>query len=286
MTLIVTALSDSAIVQVSDRRLTCDGVVYDDNANKAIVATCVDARFVIAYTGMGLIRGRYGERTDEWITNYLSSQPLHRLRPHEVLDRLRAALTDTISQIRDIPTSQVALTVVAAGFHAGRPFLVEVTNFEDENGARLPQVAGVFLRHVFLPSEPFTRLDVVVHGTEQAVHDGLNAAINKLRTRLFQQSPRRIARGLVQTLRIASKHPQYGKYIGRDCMANLVLPSGKIISEYISEKKGKIVYAPHSVGPVVDSRSVSIVRDDRSTITVRGFFKLKRPTPPGEDGAD
>ena len=130
------------------------------------------------------------------------------------------------------------------------------------------------------------RLDVVVHGTEQAVHDGLNAAINKLRTRLFQQSPRRIARGLVQTLRIASKHPQYGKYIGRDCMANLVLPSGKIISEYISEKKGKIVYAPHSVGPVVDSRSVSIVRDDRSTITVRGFFKLKRPTPPVEYCAD
>lgn len=70
MTLIITALKEDNIIQVSDRRLTRNGKLYDDSANKIICVSCADASFSIAYTGLGEI---HGCRTDKWVFEYLLS---------------------------------------------------------------------------------------------------------------------------------------------------------------------------------------------------------------------
>ena len=71
MTLILTVATGQNIFQASDRRLTMpDGVLRDDEANKAICVRCRNAHFVIAYTGLAEIGAK---RTDAWIVEQLSA---------------------------------------------------------------------------------------------------------------------------------------------------------------------------------------------------------------------
>ena len=87
--MIATALSDETVVQVVDRRITKDGVLYDDLANKAICGVAADASFSIAYTGLMMAP----TRTDEWIANFLASDNVLALRLPEILEKLASALT-------------------------------------------------------------------------------------------------------------------------------------------------------------------------------------------------
>ena len=65
MTLIVTAVGKSFVIQASDRRLTTpSGALHDDNANKALCVACRDAVFAMAYTGLAQIGSK---RIDEWL---------------------------------------------------------------------------------------------------------------------------------------------------------------------------------------------------------------------------
>ena len=51
-----------------DRRLTSNGTLYDDLANKAVVVQCADAIFSVAYTGLMFTP----ERKDVWLVDFLS----------------------------------------------------------------------------------------------------------------------------------------------------------------------------------------------------------------------
>lgn len=71
MTLIISCVTTSHVVQVSDRRLTWltgsnSGQMADDNRNKALV---ICNRLVMAYTGLAEITG---SKTDEWLLDVAS----------------------------------------------------------------------------------------------------------------------------------------------------------------------------------------------------------------------
>src|SRR5881397_3094979 len=52
MTLIIGATTPTETIVVSDRRLTRNGQLYEDESNKATVFVCTDGRAVIAFTGL------------------------------------------------------------------------------------------------------------------------------------------------------------------------------------------------------------------------------------------
>ncbi len=78
MTLIITAVSGSTALQVTDRRLTfSDGSVDEEMANKSVIGQCQDARFVLSYTGSSRTKGRKdGRMTDWWAANCLFDMQL------------------------------------------------------------------------------------------------------------------------------------------------------------------------------------------------------------------
>lgn len=88
MTLIITALADDAVVQVSDRRLTlADGSIFSEDATKAICIACSDARVSLAYTGLA----RIGMTpTDHWLMELLTEGRAANKTFPELLEALAA----------------------------------------------------------------------------------------------------------------------------------------------------------------------------------------------------
>ena len=95
MTLILTCLTHEQIVQVSDRRLTTRaGKPVDDAANKAIFYAPAGA---FSYTGIARIGSK---KTHEWIADQLTIGARARQPIGDVLNRLQAALNNTVPQLR------------------------------------------------------------------------------------------------------------------------------------------------------------------------------------------
>ena len=111
MTLIATAISDESVVQVVDRRITKEGTLYDDLANKALCAVCADARFSLCYTGVMMTP----LRTDEWLANFLAGDQVLRQPLPVVLDALAKALTSELVRLGDLPAQHRRLTIALAG---------------------------------------------------------------------------------------------------------------------------------------------------------------------------
>jgi hypothetical protein len=140
MTLIATALSDQCVIQVVDRRITKDGVLCDDLANKALCGFCADARFSMCYTGLMMTP----IRTDAWLANFLAADRLLSQPLPTVLDVLAKGLTREFERFQHLPGVQRGLTVVLAGFGPPGPFAATVTNQEDDRGRFLAEPMGGF----------------------------------------------------------------------------------------------------------------------------------------------
>jgi hypothetical protein len=54
MTLIVALMAPAQAILVSDRRLTKNGQLVDDEKNKATVLVCADGRVAVAFTGLAV----------------------------------------------------------------------------------------------------------------------------------------------------------------------------------------------------------------------------------------
>ncbi|WP_210468232.1 hypothetical protein [Vibrio crassostreae] len=72
MTMIVALANDQHVIQISDRRLSCDGELVDDEVNKATFLECDDVCAIIGFTGLA----RY-KRFDvqEWLLETLNKCP-------------------------------------------------------------------------------------------------------------------------------------------------------------------------------------------------------------------
>ena len=246
MTLILTALSSDRVVQVSDRKLTYpDGRRYTDDANKAVVVHCDDAHFSIAYTGLAYVRDKETKtlkKTDHWIADSMCSimQRPGRWGIQEVYEAFAAHATETFENTRNVPLTRKATAFVLAGFNFWAP--------SAQNVVCTPVAASLSNMSITTTGNIKVERDFATvrywaaqrsmwpNGTEiwvdgqvsaLASRDALAKAFHR-RTRVLhrrlqraeQRSPRdkaEVAEDLVSVVRMASRHPQYGKYIGRDC---------------------------------------------------------------------
>jgi hypothetical protein len=237
------------VVQVVDRRLTKQGVLYDDLANKAICGVCADARFSLAYTGLMMTP----LRTDEWLAILLSRNSVLAQPFPRVLDTLAAALTEEFERFKDLADDQRRLTLAFAGFGKPGPFAATVSNQEDEYGRLLGRPERRFRSSVALRNtKEMWRLDLVFHGAEAAINDELKQAIAKIRRALFRKPGSRIASALVAIVRRAAKHETYGHLISPNCISMVLSASSQEImcdDHYVGERRK--VHLPHFVSPTV-----------------------------------
>jgi hypothetical protein len=256
MTLIITAIADDAVVQVSDRRLTrADGSICSDNACKAICMTCLDAHVSLAYTGLA----RIGPiSTDHWLVEMLIEIRASSKRFPEVVDSLAAAATERFRHLRELGDWR-RLSLVFGGFGPSGAMAALVSNQEDSSGRELSTVSDMFNTGFWLRNDRrMYKLDLMLSGATAAVGPELIESIKRIRKRFLHQSPEDRIRVLLQILRRAAKHPKYGGLIGEDCMGTIVWLDGGFRTTYHPTEDTALSYMPHFVGVGLSARDIWI----------------------------
>jgi len=223
MTLILTAVTKHTVVQVSDRRLTSGGSVRSENAIKGMCVVCTDSAFAIGYTGLATVYG--GLSTDEWLFNHLSTFRVDDKSVVDIANEIRDHATRTFEMLRRTrDTIVLRTTFVLAGFRFDQPFVLTITNMEDQDGKLFRSAADEFRGYASLPKPRTVRRksDLWAHGAEQAL-DELKSALRRVRERSFSSDDDRAARMLVGLVRSASKCDK-AQTIGQDCLSVVVDP--------------------------------------------------------------
>ena len=122
-------------IQVSDRCLTVDGVVHDDEANKAIVLNCGNARLAIGFSGLS----KYGSfNTRKWLLQTLNECAPPEYTAKEIVERFTEKTSRHFSenwQLKSIPPEHKRLSVMFTGYlyHHNPPLgaLAVVSNFQN-----------------------------------------------------------------------------------------------------------------------------------------------------------
>ncbi len=267
MTLIITALSDDAVVQVSDRRLTASGKPLPKGENKAVCVSCGDTDFTFAFTGLA---GIGTIPTADWVLDQLVSMQACTLGFPILIESLRARATATFRRLRP-PGNSRGVTFVFAGLGPSGPFAALLSNMEDGKGNWLPAVVDEFQACFWLRNQRrMRRLDFIINGREDAVPNTIGAAINRVRKRLLDVSPERRAGVLVDLIRRAADHPTSGKYIGKDCMSVIVPALGDFVARYHPAGSDPVQYAPNLLTNGMAFKQVSLSLPPGLTLRLGG----------------
>lgn len=139
MTLIIGLGDQTRSFLISDRRLTANGSVVDDESNKAAVLVCQDARAVLAFTGLaeaGTFRTRF------WLLGALSGCASPNGAPiSPLLEAFRERATQDFKKLN--VSGDKRLAVLFAGYTystqgEAKPFWASVHNF-GMNGEASPE---------------------------------------------------------------------------------------------------------------------------------------------------
>lgn len=264
MTLILSFVTSQFVAQVSDRRLTSpDGVLIDDEANKACVFECQDGIFTISFTGLATLGG---DRTDRWLADLLTESKAGQDGMGAAVELIRRAASDRLQHLQ-LPAHFKSLTFVMAGWHfeqsRERACVWTISNSEDKDGpilaAPTSQLEAFFMRQRFDFEQGKVCL-ISVNGTENAVDRACRKRMKKLR-RAGMENPQKgesICRMMVELVRVAARHPTYGSRIGRSCIATYIPSQSDTVEGWYfpTDVKTPMIYAPHFVKPTISFKDI------------------------------
>ena len=110
MTLIIAVGNSDQFIQVSDRRLTLNGVIKNDDSNKAFIFNCANARLSIGFTGLAQA-GKFNTR--DWILSALNECGPPDYTAEKIIERFTARATNDFcesSQLKRVSPIHKRLT--------------------------------------------------------------------------------------------------------------------------------------------------------------------------------
>jgi hypothetical protein len=291
MTLIIGLGNQDQVVLISDRRLSSNGKVYEDESNKASTFVCMDARLAVAFTGLAKA-GSF--LTRRWLLEALleSAKPDYMMR--STIIRLRDRATRDFAKLTNIRKQDKRLTIVLAGYcydeEPPRCYLYQISNFEgfDDNQSPLAQASDKFSVYCMRESRPavIPPAIVLVAGAYQALSQ---KHVNTLGTLLREKRPppALVDRG-VEILREVAKSEKSRNLIGTQC-TSIVLPSDPALSplgNYHSSKPTHKTYLPSHVvargaqgGSLIIDSPEFYVEDSSGTPEILNVPKVGRNWP-------
>lgn len=160
MTLIIALGNSEQVIQISDRRLSSNGRLVDDESGKAGQLTCRNGRFAFGATGLA----RYGGfSTREWLLDALLEAGSPDYEMAGILGRLTERATSEFAQnrvLRSAPSAAKRLSVMFSGYlyHRDPPLaaFAILTNFQDfESGLDQPEAWDEFRLIRWSEKRPF-----------------------------------------------------------------------------------------------------------------------------------
>jgi hypothetical protein len=252
MTLIIGLGNQNQVALISDRRLSSNGKIVEDESNKACTFVCRDARLAVAFTGLAQA-GSF--LTRRWLLEAIleSAQPDYMMRP--TIARLCDRATIDFAKITNVKKQYKRLSIVLAGYcydeEPPRCYFYQISNFEgfDHKQPPLAEPSDKFSVYCMRESRPsnISPAIVLVAGAYQALNQKY---VNTLLTLLRDNRPHQAIVGKgVEILRELAKSHKSNNVIGKQC-TSIILPSDPKASpfgSYHSFKPTHKTYLPSYV---------------------------------------
>jgi hypothetical protein len=294
MTLIVSLANEDYVVQISDRRLSSNGRLIDDESNKCGVVFCLNARMAFGYTGLA----RYGSfSTAKWLLKALNDSANPNYTIGEILENLKDKATETFKNhtaLRGLSNSQKALAVMFTGFinidGTLKPGCAILSNYHNfSNNTRYDEVADEFsVSYNSANKEAVNPTLVQRVGNWRAMSSN---DIDELRELLLQGVPSEAVVGkTLEVVRDIAGRPKSSGTIGKQ-LTSICLPKDPnlgVESSYSSDVVKPETYMPALVyllpdqHMTVDNISVRPVEADTPPISVPKV-RRKAPCPCGSN---
>lgn len=267
MTLVLTALTRTHLVQASDRRVVrLQGsriVASEDKRVKAILTP----RHVVSYTGLAALGGK---DSGEWLALVLGDGFSD---ADGGIERLRTALAAEMARMRRI---EQPMSVVLAGWRKGPlmplPVAHVITN-QGPPGANLGAVEDILTAH-FLERAPGRRCSIIAVG--QPLHRGelqrLNATLER-RSRVGRSfTARGVAQWLAANIRAVSASSDRGAFVSDDVLVVAVprpdlirrnFVAGRLIDDgpaAVAIDGGESLRRDTQGGPIIVGENGAVVR--------------------------
>ncbi len=266
MTIILALGNSDQIVQVCDRRLSYDGKLVEDEANKGGILVCSNARLAYGFTGLAKCGGF---DTQRWLVQNLTNLGPPDFTAKSLLDRLKERATENFASIDDLVKARAEvkrLTIMFSGYlyHHSPPLagFAVLSNFQDfdtmcDSEQARDSFKSWFWSQETSRSEDFTFVQCV--GFLQATKAADGIALEKL---LKQRKPARaIIKKAVEIIRQMAERPEAHGTIGKQLLS-ITLPRElgcQPISEYHSmAPKPTIFLSPVTVATKRMSASVEL----------------------------
>lgn len=288
MTLIMAMVNKEYAVQISDRRLSSNGRLVDDESNKCGVLYCLNARMTFGYTGLAKWKSF---STFEWLLKILHDSAAPDYTIGEILERAKVHATESFNNdpiLRDMPMMHKKLSVMFTGFinidgeiKPGCAILSNYHNFENNT-------AYAEAQDRFEINYASANKDEINPTLVQRVgnwNDIKEKDINIMRNLLLEGKPSQaiVGKGL-ELIRDIADRPKSAGTIGKQ-LTSVVIPKDfnqAVTSNYSSNKVKAETYMPAQVfllpnqHMTVSNISVSPVDKDTLPISVP---KVGRNTP-------
>lgn len=229
MTLIISAGNSENFIQVSDRRLSFNGVMADDDYNKATVFVCKNARLAIGFTGLA----RFGSfDTQTWLTETLCNCSLPDFDAKSIIDRFTEKATSAFGAHPDLkkaPALHKRLSIMFTGYLYNqtppRGALALVSNFQSLDDEIMHKTAQDKFQAYYQteprPNPPRMKLFHRVGFDNLGLFaTDFNEAIDMVVDRL---PIRNIESKLVNYIRKISRHPSSANTVGEQ-ISSVIIP--------------------------------------------------------------
>jgi hypothetical protein len=257
MTLVLTLGNSEQIIQVSDRRLTVNGALLDDESNKSGVLFCSNARFAYSFTG--LARTRSGFETGEWLRTTLYECGPPDYVAHEILKRLQERASHDfrkLESIRDLHRDEKPLEVLFSGylynFDPPRAAFAILSNVQRSAGK--PTVTEQFQFKVGQEKRPYTENFFLLQriGFWPAMEED---HVKSLQSLLEAHKPVDAIIGkAIKVMHEIADSPKAKGVIGKQ-ISSITIPrdlSAGVVSDYHSDVSTHKVHAPDIVWAISD----------------------------------
>ncbi len=242
MTLLLGAANNSVALIASDRRLSWDGEVVDDEANKATILVTRDARVALVFTGLARWQGFSTER---WLLEVLCDAAKQTAEILPMLDYLESRANTDLKCLSGLEPERARLGIMVVGFTYGpdgpSPAGWLLSNLKSD-------VDGTdFSRFTLNAGDPENPVLVRLAGTTAGVP---STSTTQLGTLLASHIPVAGLEGKVaHMIRVASAAPKSGGVVGPQ--GNVcVIPADtnmEMRSTYYSAAASRVVYGANSI---------------------------------------